>query len=410
MMEQNALKIENLVKKRVAIVTNNTNCERHVQYYSRLERYFIANNWVIKDNFDVDLVVISGCGFHNLMLEKVKTLLKELSSIGFEENVVLTGCIPTTHEEEWKKSFNGQIVKLNGEASLDGLINADIAYKDVKLPILMKPHKDVHSDENKVFHIKISEGCIRKCSFCVIHKAKGKHRSVSFEEIADQFKFGLSQGKNRVYLMGEDTFAYGVDYGSTIIELINKLLEINSDVEFNFSNMDHKWLVEYCDEIVELCKRGAIKNLHVGLQHIDESLLIKMGRGGTSFKPTYDAIVKLKTECPELYLGVDIIVGFPGETEEMFKNLLEFFKTEKYIDNVQHNGYSAVDGAPSSSFEGRLDDKVIISRFMKLGKVLDERTPFNRKDENNFDLTYQETRDKNYSFVKESFLDDQCEV
>ncbi|WP_165456353.1 radical SAM protein [Pedobacter kyonggii] len=398
-----------LVSKKVAIVTNNTNCERHVQYYSTLERYFIANNWIICDSFDVDMVVISGCGFHNLMLEKVKNLLLELESIGFANNVVMTGCIPTTHEEEWKRSFSGTLVKLNFETTIDNLINAVVPYKDVNLTNIIRPHKKSEiTEESKIFHIKISNGCIRKCTFCVIYKAKGKHISVPAEEIKAQFIKGIDDGYSKFYLMGEDTFAYGTDSGTTIIELIESLLLIQPNVEFNFSNMDHKWLVEYIDDIISLCKRGAIKNLHLGMQHTNDELLIRMGRGGTDHKKTYDAIVKLKTACPYLFLGVDIIVGFPGETETMFKELLEFFKNEKYIDNVQHNGYSAVEGAPSSSFSEKLQDKVIISRFVQMTKVLESRSPFNRlQTETNFDVTYQETKDNDYSFVKDSFLD-QC--
>jgi ribosomal protein S12 methylthiotransferase len=402
---------DNLKVNRVAIITNNTNCERHVQYYSTTEKYFLMNGWVVKDNFDVDMVVISGCGFHNMMLEKVKNTLNELEELGFTENVVMTGCIPTTHAEEWKKNFKGKLVQLHFEGLLDDMINASTKYKDIKAATMIRPHKDAQiADNEKVLHIKISEGCIRKCTFCVIYKAKGKHRSASMESIEEQFRKGVVNGYKKVMLMGEDTFAYGTDYGKTIVDLIEHLHKIDPTVEFFFSNMDHRWLVEYLDDIISLVQRGVIKNLHVGLQHTDDELVLKMGRGGISSSKTYEAIVKLKTACPELYLGVDIIIGFPGETDEKFENLVKFFKEEKYIDNVQHNGYSPVEGAPSAKFEDQVDPKVIVSRFIRLTKVLQERNVFNRKDQySNFDVTYKDTRDNNFSFVKDSFIEeDKC--
>jgi tRNA A37 methylthiotransferase MiaB len=396
-----------LMPKTVAILTNNTNCERHVQYYTSLEKYFMANGWVISETFDVDMVVISGCGFHNMMLEKVKSLLADLNTSQFKGELVMTGCIPTTHKEEWRQGFNGTLVELSGEAALDGLIGAAIPYKDLKPVNVLKPHKDVVvKDEDRVLHVKIADGCMRQCSFCVIHKAKGKIRSFSPDSVYAQIEKGVKAGYKTIFLMGEDTFAYGVDAGSTIIDLVEGILGRYSNLTFQFGNLDHRWLVEYTDQIIDLCQRGVITQVHVGMQHNDDRLLIKMGRGGIAFERIYQAIVKLKTACPQLYLGVDIIVGFPGETEEMFNALMTFFETEPHIDNVQHNGYSAISGAPAAEFGGQVAAQLIASRWYRMTRMLRNRTAFNRSNQSsNFDVTFRDTRDRAYSFVKDSVMD-----
>lgn len=394
------------VPRTVAILTNNTNCERHVQYYTTLEKYFMVNGWVIGNTFDVDMVVISGCGFHNMMLEKVKTLLADLESANFQGELVMTGCIPTTHAAEWQKGFRGTLVELSGEAALDGLIHASVPYKALQPVNVLKLHEDTVTDMSKVLHVKVADGCMRQCSFCVIHKAKGRIRSLPPEQLHKQIDAGVKAGYKTVFLMGEDTFAYGVDIGTTIIEFVESVLEKYPDLQFQFGNLDHQWLVKYTDSIISLAQRGAITQLHIGMQHISDTLLIKMGRGGIPSKTIYEAIVKLKKSCPDLYVGVDIIVGFPGETDEMFASLLEFFEKEEYIDNVQHNGYSAVSGAPAAGFEGQVPPAVIASRWYRLTRVLNQRTAFNRKDmSSNFDITFRETRDRAYTFIKDSVID-----
>jgi tRNA A37 methylthiotransferase MiaB len=391
----------------VAIVTNNTNCERHVQYYTTLEKYFMANGWIIAESFDVDMVVISGCGFHNMMLEKVKTLLADLSTANFAGELVMTGCIPTTHAAEWKSGFRGKLVALSGEAALDGLIDAKVPFRALGPVNILKPHKDTTvTDDDKVLHVKVAEGCVRQCSFCVIHKAKGRIRSYPIEELHRQIDAGVRAGYRTVFLMGEDTFAYGIDVGTTIIQFVDSVIARHPEIQFQFGNLDHRWLVEYTDEIIALCQRGIIRQLHVGMQHNDDHLLVKMGRGGIPFARIYDAVVKLKQACPELYLGVDLIIGFPGETEAMFDALMAFFEHEPYIDNVQHNGYSAIGGAPAASFDKQVAPAVIAARWYRMTRLLKQRTAFNREDQHsNFDITFRDTRDRAYSFIKDSVIE-----
>ncbi|WP_315833535.1 radical SAM protein [Bradyrhizobium prioriisuperbiae] len=405
--EQEAELSSVLVPRTVAIITNNTNCERHVQYYSTLEKYFMANNWIISDTFDVDMVVISGCGFHNMMLEKVKKLLGDLDEANFAGELVMTGCIPTTHAAEWKKGFRGTLVQLSGEASLDEIIKAQVPFKKLQPVNILKPHHDtIVREEDRILHVKVADGCIRKCTFCVIHKAKGKIRSIPAADLYRQIDAGVAAGYKTIFLMGEDTFAYGTDVGTTIIEFVEEIAARHPQLKFQFGNLDHRWLVEYTDAIISMCNRGLVQQLHVGMQHNNDELLVRMGRGGIPFSRIYEAVVRLKQACPELYLGVDIIVGFPGETEAMFNDLQAFFKDEPYIDNVQHNGYSAISGAPAAEFEAQVQPAEIAARWYRLTRTLKKRTAFNRESRNsNFDLTFRETRDIDYLFVKNSVVE-----
>jgi ribosomal protein S12 methylthiotransferase len=395
--------------KKAAIITNNINCERHMEYYSRIEKYLLCNGWEICEHFDVDKVFICGCGFHDMMYDKVKSVVEHLKKIHFlEKNITIMACVAKTHELDLKTRFNGQIVKFNQEHLLDNIIQAKIPFAKINFNNLLRLHKDSQQEGevNNFFYIKIAEGCLRKCTFCVINKAKGYIRSFPREDIVRQFKEAIKLGYQQIYLMAEDTFAYGIDRGSDIIQLIDSLLAIRPDVELYFGSLHIKWLTKYSNGLLKLCKKGIIKELHIGLQHVNNMLLKRMGRA-TDFAHVYDIIQKLKKECPDLYLGVDIIVGFPGETREIFNELLEFFKQDSCFDIVRHNGFGAVKGAPASEMKDKVPHAEIVSRWEQLNEVLQDRSPNNQLNEASLlsNATYRLTRMKEYSFCKNTFKD-----
>lgn len=403
-MDKNLL----VFKKRVAIVTNNLNCERHIQYYSHIEKYFKSNGWIIAEDFNVDKVIICCCGFHDVMYEKVLRTIEELKTIHFlDSNIIIMGCQTKTHEPELKENLAVRLISFDQEELLDEIINARITFNKITPNNIFRPHKWCKIDErNEYFHIKIARGCLRQCTFCVINKAKGYIKSTPREEILRQYKKAIKRGNRKIYLMGEDTLAYGVDIGSNIIDLTGALLAIESNVELNFGSLHIRWLHQYADGILSLCKRGIVKELHVGLQHVNNQLLKRMGRPCV-FSEIYDIIKTLKKECPQLFLEADILVGFPGETEAMFEELVEFFKQDTCFDNVRHFGYSDVKGAPSYKFQGKLAPSEIVVRWEHFDKILQERSS-NYKVENSTptDVAFQLTHERDYTFCKDTFRDE----
>jgi len=214
---------QKLTKKRVAIITNNLHCERHVQYFSTIEKYFKVNGWMIANDFDANKIVICACGFHDAMYEKIKRTLKEIEKTNFlERNIILLACLTKTHEEEVIKNFRCQVVHLHQEELLDDIIQAKIPFINVRPVNMFTFHeKCFHTNiEPDYFHIKIAEGCLRECTFCVINKAKGYIKSVPYEKIAGQIEIALKLNRLKIKLTAEDTFAYGTDTGATIIELV----------------------------------------------------------------------------------------------------------------------------------------------------------------------------------------------
>lgn len=397
---------ELLIQKKVAIITNNVHCERHVQYFSTVEKYFKANGWIITEDFNAGKIVITGCGFHNAMYEKVERTLKEIRQFNFlEKNIIILACLTKTHEQELMKNFKGYVIGIHQEHLLDELIHAAIPFNDIKPVNVFKAHEKCGAEnkEYENFYIKISEGCLRECTFCIINKAKGYISSIPFDTIAAQVKTALKNNRKKILLMGEDTFAYGIDAGTTIIELIKKLITRFPAIELNFGYLHIRWLRKYARDIVSLCKQGVLKELHIGIQHVNDHLLKQMGRP-VIFSEIYETIREIKRECPGFYMVADILIGFPGETEEIFNEVLEFFKQDTCFNKVKHFGYSDVKGAPSTDFKDKVPADVIAHRWDLLDKVLGERAYSNQVEESRIDNeTFRITRFDDYSFCKDTF-------
>lgn len=392
--------------KKAAIVTNNIHCERHVQYFSTIEKYLKINGWIISDHFNVDRIILCSCGFHDAMYEKVKQTLEEIRKTNFlEKNIVIMACLTKTHRQDLERDFKGQIVSFHNEELLDKAIQARVPFKDISPVNLFNVHEECgcENKKNENFHIKISEGCLRQCTFCIINKAKGYLKSFPWETIEAQVGKAIKSGSKKIYLMGEDTFAYGIDTGTTIIELARKIRDLDPGLEIFFGYLHARWLKKYAAEIIALCKEGIITELQIGLQHVNEELLERMGRP-VEFDEIYDIIAAIKREKPGFYFIMDILVGFPGETEAMFSELVEFFKKDTYFDKVKHFAYSDVKGAPSAGFENKLSREVIAARWQRLDSILGERSYSSESGEDRIDNeTFRKTRFDDYFFCKDTF-------
>jgi ribosomal protein S12 methylthiotransferase len=395
-----------LTRKKAAIITNNVHCGRHVQHYSTIEKYFKANGWIISDDFNVNKIVICACGFHDAVYEKIMRTLKEIKKLNFlEKNIIITACLTKTHEQDLKRNFKGQIVTINREELLDDIVQAEIPFKDIPPVNMFQLNEKCNCGnmEYQKFHIKISQGCLRECTFCVINKAKGYINSLPFEKIARQVDIAIKRNQKKIKLMGEDTFAYGIDIGTNIIELVEKLTATYPGMEFYFGYLHIRWLQKYAKEILALCKKGVLKELQIGLQHVNDKMLRRMGRPAV-FSEIYDIIRTIKKELPGFYLIADILVGFPGETEEMFNELVEFFKKDKCFNKVKHFGYSDVKGAPSSKFENKISQDEIALRWDRLDEVLGERAYSQQQEEARVDnVTFRATRFEDYFFCKNTY-------
>lgn len=367
-----------MLKKSAAIITNSKECTRHIQYYATIENYLKINDYEVKDDFEVDKVLICACGFHDFMFGKVQKTLETLKGIAFPtQRIFLLGCLPKTHRKSIAQVFEGPVIPFGEEQKLDDLLAVDVPFSQIQPSSVFRIVPG--EPQTQLYYIKIAQGCFRECTFCVINKAKGALHSESAATIQASFKSGLQKGYRHFFLMGEDTFAYGLDAGTSIIELTRSLIELDPNVKFSFGSLHIKWLSSYADDILTLCQSGHVEHLHIGLQHVDDGILKRMGRP-VQFKRIYEDIRRIKFQCPQVIFSADVMVGFPGESEEAFNGLISFFESDTCFDQISHFGYSDVKGAASSRLAKKVDALQIAFRWEKLRQVLGPRSYYNRSE------------------------------
>lgn len=404
--------MKNDIQKKVLIISNNIECERHVQFFGRIEKYFIVNNWELIDNMDdsqeAAMVVICACGYHKMMYDRVIGALANLRQLGFQDNqIIIAGCLPKTYEEQLKSNFSGHLVEFRKPEAFDDVIDPLITFNNIEVSNLFKVWGTKQENRNKMFYIKISDGCLGHCTYCVIKRAKGSLSSLPKEEILKQYLKALNAGYRRIFLMGDDTFAYGLDIGSSIIELLHYLFLHNDNVELYFGSLDIKWLKKYYNEIRQFCKAGKIKKLDFGIQHVCDNVLKRMCRE-QDFAKGYEMIRNLKNVSPDLFISADIIVGFPGESQKDYEALLEFFRNDRIFNSIKHYGFCEIEGTPASKLPSEL--KVhpfqIAHRWQLLKDALVERSMYNAtSDPDSQGDAFKRTFEENIFLCNDSFID-----
>jgi ribosomal protein S12 methylthiotransferase len=369
--------------RRAAIVTNDVECDKNIQYYSRMEKYFLANGWAVVTDFDADLFMFVSCGFHDCMEGKFARFLEAIRKRGIPmDRVVLGGCLPLSHAGSIRSGFSGLVVPSRSERLLDERISARVPFAEVPLPAQVRHaalavrYPELPRRKDDRFFLNISEGCLMECTFCVHKLSRGGLRSRPLAEIVAAFRDAVAAGHREFLLVADDAFAWGHDKGfseGSIIDLATALLDLEPDARLHFGPLHVRWLVRFREGLFRLCERGAVRALHVGLQHVDEELLRLMGRG-MDFQEAYGLLRELRARFPGLFISADILVGFPGETEERFLRLLSFFREDKVFDAVSHFGFSAVRNAPASGFPGQVGGVQIAARWAALAEVLGARS------------------------------------
>lgn len=315
----------------------------------RAEGYLISSSYD-----DADLVVVNTCGFIDSAVQE------SLDAIGeaLKENgkVIVTGCLGAKNDGEVVRQTHPKVLAVTGAHAKDEVMRHVHAH-------LPKPHDPfvdlvppagIKLTPRHYAYLKISEGCNHRCTFCIIPSLRGDLESRPIHEVLGEAEKLVQSGVKELLIVSQDTSAYGVDlkYRSgfhngrpiktRMTEMAVELGKLGAWVRLHYV-----YPYPHVDEVIPLMAEGKIlPYLDIPFQHASPRILKLMKRPG-DVEGLLGRIKRWREICPDLVLRSTFIVGFPGETEEEFQELLAFLD-EAQLDRVGCFAYSPVDGATAN--------------------------------------------------------------
>ncbi len=314
------------MKKKINIIT--LGCSKNLVDSEVLMNQVRGDYSVVHDsNEKADVIVINTCGFiNNAKEESIDTILGALQAKanGDTKKVIVTGCLSQRYKDELSKEIDG-IDGIFGVNEIPKILNSiDVDYKKKLFGerLLTTP--------KHYAYLKISEGCNRNCSFCAIPIIRGKHVSKSKEEIVSEVVFLAKQGVKEVILIAQDLTYYGIDnYNKRELpDLLNRISQVEG---IEWIRLHYTYPANFPTGLLTVMRDNpkVCTYMDMPLQHINSRILRSMKRGLGGEK-TIELIRKIKKIVPNMALRTTLIVGYPGETEAEFQQLMDFVRDSKF--------------------------------------------------------------------------------
>ena len=339
----------------------------HILTQLRAEDYDIVANYQ-----DADLVVINTCGFIDDAVEE------SLEAIGeaLHENgkVIVTGCLGA--KGDIVKSTHPGVLAVTGPHATEEVMTAIHAHLPPKHDpyVNLVPPQGIRLTPKHYAYLKISEGCNHRCTFCIIPSLRGDLVSRPVNDVLSEAQRLVDAGVKELLVISQDTSAYGVDVkyktafwdGRPVKTRMTEMCEALGSLGV-WVRLHYVYPYPHVDEIIPLMNEGKVlPYLDIPFQHANPRILKAMKRPASSEK-VLGRIKQWREQCPELTLRSTFIVGFPGETEAEFEELLDFLD-EAQLDRVGCFAYSAVDGATANALDNPVPEEIKqqrLARFME---------------------------------------------
>ncbi len=345
-------------------------CDKNLVDSEKMSAELIEAGFSVTDESrEAEVCVINTCCFiHDAKQESIDTIIEtgELKKKGKLKYLIITGCLATRYAEDIKEALPEVDAILSSSASdeliatINSLYKGNLKDKSISKPIDREPeHKALrlHNTLKNYAYLKIADGCSKHCTYCVIPSIKGAYRSFPMEDIIKEAEDAVKKGKNELILVGQETTIYGTDlYGKKTLPKL--LSELNKIEGLEMIRLMYCYPEEIDNELIQSIKTldKVAKYIDMPIQHISDDVLKRMGRK-TSGNDIRKIIRKLRREIPGIVIRTSLIAGFPGETEEDHKQLVDFLKEFK-LERVGVFTYSKEEGTPAAKMKPQILKKV----------------------------------------------------
>ncbi len=331
----------------------------------RMEGYIISPNYA-----DSDLVVVNTCGFiDSAVAESLEAIGEALAENG---KVIVTGCLGA--KGSVVKDAHPKVLAVTGPHATNEVMEAIHAH----LPRLHDPYSDlvppqgIRLTPKHYAYVKISEGCNHRCTFCIIPSMRGNLVSRPVGEVMQEAQSLVKSGVKELLVISQDTSAYGVDIkyrtgfwgGRPIKTRMTELVSAMSELGV-WVRLHYVYPYPHVDEVIPMMADGRVlPYLDIPFQHASARILKLMKRPASS-ENVLNRVQRWREVCPDITLRSTFIVGFPGETEAEFEELLDFLR-EAQLDRVGAFMYSPVEGASANDLPNHLPPEVQQERLTRL--------------------------------------------
>ena len=385
---------------KICLIANG--CHENRNDAARIQEFFIQNGWSIVNDFKLaDVIYFCACGsLEDSYLNSINIIKQLNDQKKPNAKLIICSCLtkinkdlikkinqgPTFGPDEFEKlnemfkpKIEAQHIHANFLVSYPNLMNK---YERISMYIkdsgffiniitwftkifLEKIHSKTSVVSNpNAFFIKVSTGCLSNCAFCSIRKTRGNLRSKPIEKIVEEFKEGLEKGYTEFGLIGTDVGSYGRDQGVNLAVLLKELINIKGDYKIKLRNINPKFLIEMMPELHKIFQSGKISYILTGMQSGNNRILKLMNRD-YKIKDFKDTIKTINSKYPEIKIRTQVIVGYPSETKEEFKD------TVRVLDNLTFDAVEVFMFNPrsntiASKMEKQIPRKVAKRRYFKL--------------------------------------------
>ncbi len=362
---------------RIALVT--LGCDKNTVDSERMMAALVGHGAVVSSEVDgADVVIVNTCGFIQAAKEQsIETILEacQLKEEGALKAVVAVGCMVERHGAEMRAEIP-EVDLFMGLTELQGLVPALrerglLPAEDELVPTMERPLRILSSETPHTSYLKISEGCDHTCAFCAIPLMRGLHRSQPVADLVREAAGLGAQGVREINIVSQDTTWYGRDLrrgplGNAAPLLPDLLRALLDGTDVPWYRLFYMYPSGITREMVELIagEPRILPYLDMPIQHGSDRMLGRMRRPERR-RTILDRVAWLRDAVPDLTLRTTVIVGFPGETEEDFRAMLDLLE-EVEFDRVGGFTYSLEEGTRAAGMEGHLDEDEKAERLERL--------------------------------------------
>lgn len=379
--------------KKVYIHSTKHPCTENAMNINAIKRWYSSNGWeVISAPAEADIIIVSTCGFSK---EQEEYEISVIEKFGREKKdgceLIVTGCLPDINKRRLQEVFTGRSVPTSKISKFNEIMNFDTKIESVEnhfvtereydtdpkiniffrarkwfekfsfLPLIKVPKILFTVPSEKWYCVRAAMGCTGNCSYCAIRNAHGPIKSEPLKSIVAQAKKGVEMGYREIALTGEDLGGYGADIKLNLADLLNELVCLPGSFKINLRFIDPFWLGRLKEKLVPSFKTGKIKAFCSPAQSGSNKILKSMNRRYT-FEQVKETVNYIIEKTGVAMISNNIIVGFPGETEE------DFMRSMRLIDEVKYEmhtvfKYERRPATKAAEFEGQVSPDEIKRRY-----------------------------------------------